>query len=584
MAHAPGQCGILKTETKNAEAPRTNSVTKSKEFTDIFGHGRNVSFAADFFNETREFKVRSKTEIQNIQNILDKHGIKQVEPEHVGAYFVWYADKFEPYDWQYIAESKVPSLAINTIAKYYFTLNFEGSAREGVWQMPVHFPDAHGVAELATLPLVYETSIGALNEIIKKGRIYGEREYFKENGGKFDSNTSMEDRNAGLDDYVFTFFGRPYSGMKYGKIKILFKPDRFYTDEQAFATEDDYIQLMDRVTVKINDDAKVDAIVNESYCDQAMLGTGHYFLEAAYRALSSKNYNSSALHSYSVKERFLCRNTDIVDNIGNINFSTWEVKVPEFELKDIDRLVFESTSDLDAFQIANPDCQIPCVYVPGHQSLWELYSKEEPEEAKILGQRKLPTRDQLASWLKNFFNSNPGKKKEMFGDLEVVLDDEDVYSLTDSKRRYEEVLKREIELGYEARMRSVSAASAEEKVELYVQVGYPKNLITKQANLYHLRPGELFLTLSDVQALFDKHVERRTEARSQRPTRFFSPDDHKDPLELVFVKIQALKSEFDERVKPVLDKRFEGRKNFDEKFSGPLSNHVVLDVVSLIHN
>lgn len=548
---------------------------ENEKVEDIFGgRGLDIDFVGGFVKKQREMENKlSPEKSDRVKQILANHAIGSVSPEHCNPHLERYVGEFTARDWNFILRSKIPEIALNTIVRYYQIMEKTSGFTEGIWDIPRHYPDAQGVAELSTLPLVYQTSLEKLEAIMETGEVYSDRRLSQESNDEIKTNTALEDRTAGLDNYVFTFFGKPYTGLKYGDIQILFKPDRLYTDEESFVTDDDYVQLMGRTMAAKPDLGykEIDAEVRKEYCDQVMLGRGEYFLRSAYAKLSQSHYRGS--FGESQNGRFLSGETDQKNNYGEVFFSTWEVKVPEFEVGEIDRIVFSKKSDLLAFASKYPNSQIDCVYSPNDEELLEMYYQERFKDTVVPKGFKM-SHQELISWLETLLHNEPAKKKELFGDLRLCLKLGDMYTLSDASVRYKETLVKQIEADYQERSKAINLASPEEKIELYVRVDCPKNLITHKANIYELRAGDVYFSVDELEKEF------ATKVQSRRKSLFKPPD----PLEYTFVKVQALKSEYDKNVKPIIDHRLVWGKKEHVKFSGKLDNHIIVDILSLIED
>ncbi|MEK7116456.1 MAG: hypothetical protein AAB879_03610 [Patescibacteria group bacterium] len=327
-AYATGARTETKTEIPNLihfEDPRYGEENNFSEF---------LSQRAD--KGGSEFSRRSNKEI------LARHGLHSVNPESISPYFSQIADEVTPTEWEYIEKADNKLLAIYTVQRFHSEESINEGSPTGPWGIDQFAPTPEEVGSIGALPLVYGTTFERLVQILESGEVMSDRAYYQKltAAGKqpnaatlenFFTHTYGDDRRAGLDNYVFTFFGRSHTKVNYGNVEILFKPDRLHMDHRSFATENDFIDI---VNSGESEDVYRDEILQSDY-----------FIRAAARKLK-RALNGKG----NVASSFLNGSTDTKDQYGGTTFSTWEIKTTQFTVDDIDSIVFHSQKDLQRFK------------------------------------------------------------------------------------------------------------------------------------------------------------------------------------------------------------------------------------------
>jgi hypothetical protein len=460
---------------------------------------------------------------------LKSKGLDSITPESLPEEFCHLAKLFLDEDWDFVKKSPTQLLAIYTVINAYRLKSFD--ERLGY---PIHGGTPRQIAELSTLPLVYCTKFATLKRIIDSGKILSDRAYYNTliQEGKdpdkfsdyesFHTNTYGDDRRAGLDNFVFTFFGRPPEGTgAYGDIQILLRPNRFYSDPRAFATKDDFANL------------EIYQEKEDYYRDQVFQGVGNYFLRMAATKLNS-SLSHNRRRNYDI-DGFLNGNTDGHDQYGRLTFSTWEVKVPEFTIDDIEALVFDSHEQLKNFR-AQYGNRFKIIFKPGVVDLRSILSHEFGISDERLNRLN---HQQLLSHVFDFFEKRPEKKQEYFGDTEIQHRPSIIYRIPFNETEFDERMITELESGSTARVKSIDEMPPENTRICYAQVDYPKKYITTGSNLYLLNPMQQFYSdLEDARsAQKEMRIRReRAEFSDEGPLRPAIPT--RDP-----VKIEQLHQE-----------------------------------------
>lgn len=286
---------------------------------------------------------RDSGDFEKNKIILADHGLA-ITPDQVNFDFGTWAREFDDDDWEYIKKATDTLAALYTVTNYYRSIVFTDRYKTTPYE----------TAALRTLPLVYQTNYDKLQKILADGKIIPDKKFQEMNiptsrideikvemsGGHL-TNTYSFDREAGLDEYVFTYFGRPHPTRQYGSIQILLKQDRFHQDERAFATQDDIADL-------VHKDGGMD-----KYRDQFMQGM--YFLRSAAKKIKWEICSRSIGDMRTnILDPFLNGSIDRKDSLGFSCFSTWEVKVPGFSTDDIEAIVFTDEEEYDDFNEKYP--------------------------------------------------------------------------------------------------------------------------------------------------------------------------------------------------------------------------------------
>lgn len=516
---------------KTSETTRLPSEQKPLRFEDPL-YGANIAFE-DFLGKRLDTPNRKQAEIREIQDILDAHGLGHIVATGVPPYFVNRSREFTDQDWQYIqATPKEQQLlaiytVINAPENEWSSSGFP--RRHEPWGQDFYQANPRAVGELATLPLVYQTSMETLRKIIANGRILSDRALHHRliSEGKsteaisdsalFSTHTYADDRRAGLDNFVFTHFGRPFTDA-YGDVEILLKPDRFYSDTRAFATKHDLLYFETGTGIR-----------EDSYRAEVIQGTGGYFLRSAARKLKQITGRETVMSD------FLYGGTNQNPQHLGKNFNGWEVKVPEFTVADIDSIVFTSADKLNEFKKSFGDT-IPLKLRASAKKLRTVVNGKLGEGAAMAYSDQ-----QLYGWSLEYYKKHPEEKEADFGTADIELDKEKIYTLTDADRRYKAAMQTELERDSNERLARLREREPSERRECYVAISFPQQHITSQSDIYRMNAGRIFADLSAVQAEF---AERESRAKRIK----FRLIPGKIPVRLQVVKLETLNSEYESSI------------------------------------
>lgn len=190
----------------------------------------------------------------------------------------------------------------------------------------------HELALLAGLGMVHGTQFEGLTEAIRQGKFVPNRAVSDSETG----DTMFLDRDLGLDGYVFADFGRPHMHRKNSSpvVEVIFDLQAF-SQPGAFATEKD-----------IADTSGV-----EEYLKTVV--EPEYFLEAAQLKLQTtvadRPGNDTVFGHKLTADQFAAGVDGNVNSLGNPNFSTWEMKIPEVATDYVKRIIFRKPEQYEAF-------------------------------------------------------------------------------------------------------------------------------------------------------------------------------------------------------------------------------------------
>lgn len=348
--------------------------------------------------------------------ILRSHGLAQIDSATLPDRS-WGFDRFTDSSWNFVRDSEDRLMALYTL------LNYDKELTMALAWPDRDTPTQEELAQFRNLPLVYGTTFETLLKIMDSGKVLSDRAFRQkmidegkdpeavENWAEATTHTAEDDRRAGLDNYVFTHFGRPHLARRiYGDVEILFRPDRFYNDPRSFATEDDFIDVVDGLTRHKTEDG---------YRDQVMQGVGGYFLGAV---VSKLKQEANTSHRGAVLPAFLSGRTDTHDQYGRTTFSTWEVKVPELTTDEIAKIVFSNLEQMTRFREIYGD-RFQLIYRPGLRELREVLNKIGVKDTSKY------TDSHIEGWAQRFFAEHPDMKQQMFGDADITFDPTKIYPL-----------------------------------------------------------------------------------------------------------------------------------------------------------
>lgn len=281
--------------------------------------------------------------------------------------------KFTNKEWEYVRGSEDQVIALYTVRNYIraeriIRRNVRGEDSQYDAYPPRHIGasiravNARDLAQLRALPLVHGTSMANLDRILAAGAIKTNREVYEGRDGTTEEfidatyqRTTAEDRELGLDRYVFADFGRPHPDHPQLEATLVLDPALMETPG-AFATKDDYL------------DTGIQSSSNplKTYTDG--ISSSPYFYEQALaqiRETPINEWNSGrgSQSQYNSVNQFAEGIDQMSGNMGQVAFATWEVKLPSVPVSAIRKIIFKNEADFTAFVQKHGDA-IPAVLEP----------------------------------------------------------------------------------------------------------------------------------------------------------------------------------------------------------------------------
>lgn len=486
-------------------------------------------YQRDFIDKVKEkFEANSCTELFDPENLPGN--VDQI-------------DSIGPDDWKYIHNAKDRLLALYSVLNFYFREKVNQSEREIFRGSDVNtyltdYEDrsrltVEETGNLYTLPLVYSTNRETLVKILQSGKIVPDREFTRimlEQGSApvdISSNSFVEDRKAGLDNYVFSYFGRPNSSRHYGDVQILIKPDRLLADQNSFVTRNDFL----------DEEIVLDQEGEDKYKDQVL--QGEYFLKASGREIKRQ-------HSYKNLETQV--SSDFIN--GRVDSIDWEVKTGSIDASEIDKIVFTKLEDLRSFRESYGQT-IPIVYNPDKSDLGahlrELYPESAPEIEAILSSQLKGSelQDNIA---RNF----PDFHQDFFSRYGIpILKPDQIYATTDFENRKASVMRECLEEGSEERIRALEQPETK-RATFYLRVLGEASTISEKSNIYLLCPQQVFTTKEDAIDYFNRQRQHQKERARRQAASGFGSDFVSSPMQpqkeetVTLLEVETLSEEWDQ--------------------------------------
>lgn len=282
-----------------------------------------------------------------------------------------YLPRFSVEDWAYIKDSMDPIVSLHVVSNYH--KNYYERARyvwgqtdkDSVYPAPyigtsIPATNARELSLLQSLPLIHGTTVANLEKILETGHIKTNREVY-EMGGK-DTATFLEtssqqtlglDRELGLDRYVFADFGRPHPHHQQSEVTLVLDP-ALLQQKGAFVTQDDYADLL-------GEDDPLGLYV------RTISATPYFYEEALARIRGTTiEEHKDGRSTYTVRNSvsaFANGQNSMPNNMGDVSFATWEVKIPRVPKEGIKKIIFKNQEEYDSFIKKYGDA-IPAVYEP----------------------------------------------------------------------------------------------------------------------------------------------------------------------------------------------------------------------------
>jgi uncharacterized protein YeaO (DUF488 family) len=344
-------CYAYNTEqhTPNTETveiiPNKSKVEDAREelFEKAFGLNNKVEFNNAIAEKLKNSFSEEKT--LEIEKLLNSRGIN-VRINACPTDFLAYSNDLSDEDWNNIVSSTEQTLTLNAIINYKreikFDLQSEKQRKEVAAQMET----------IKALPLIHATTFTGLMKIMESGELISNREVYEKKGAsaeQFSTQhiTTADDRELGLDQYVFADFGRPhvYRQGTQSEVTIIIGNEVLKTPG-AFLTEKDYLDYGDKDSL-------------EKYVSETSVAP--YFYEEALIKLKTRG---SDVYKFMRGEG---------DEEGFADFSTWEAKIPRVPNESIRKIIFKDEKQFQSFKEKYGD-RIECIYEPNMNSNKERYS------------------------------------------------------------------------------------------------------------------------------------------------------------------------------------------------------------------
>ncbi|KKS43702.1 MAG: hypothetical protein UV48_C0029G0004 [Candidatus Azambacteria bacterium GW2011_GWA2_42_9] len=355
---------MMTDEQKNMSEGRTNSYNKLESFLGL----KNTVSLAELINTLYADKITQQdAECRTV--LFHEHGV-EMSPYCAPERFNF--SRLEVADWENIRNSQIPAITLmaasnhNDLRDYFKKKKSLGKiSRYTDLDLPPR-REAEINAFLRSLPLVHSTSVDALDKILSAGKlISNKRLYFegKKSALEFHSDsqgtTTLMDRTLGLDEYVFADFARPHVYHSQQEVTIVIDPDTIFSPG-VFMTAKDVL------------DCDIANPLPE-YLSSSL--TPEYFYEAAKLKIAKEVTEEREVGSRGVYESQSSYNTIrqfsegqdgyTYTNIGKqLNFSTWEVKLPEVPVSAIRKVIFRDQQQFDNFRERFQGGDFELVYEP----------------------------------------------------------------------------------------------------------------------------------------------------------------------------------------------------------------------------
>jgi hypothetical protein len=279
--------------------------------------------------------------------LFKEHGI-HIDPCCVDGFFDF--SRFEERDWENIRNSAIPMTTLLAANTYHELVDYFSDLEQLGAYSRKRDTSLQTEVLLRSLPLVHGTSVNAFLRIAESGKLVSNKTIFK--NGELDifsfqaSNQGMtlsEDRRLGLDQYVFADFARPHMYHEQQEITLVIAPSVMQAPG-VFMTEKDI----------------ADCTLAKNRIEEYARGiaTPEYFYEIAKMRIKNtritEGYNRgrggsySGQTTYNTVREFIAGVDGDKDQLGQPNFSTWEIKLPEVPVSAIKRVIVRNKEQFDS--------------------------------------------------------------------------------------------------------------------------------------------------------------------------------------------------------------------------------------------
>jgi hypothetical protein len=328
---------------------------------------------------------------QHLAAKLLAHGI-DIDAAVVPQYL--HADDLNDEDLAIIKDSEIPLIALYGIANALEPKKHDLAWKTAAENERVKYSNplkiACDLARLRAMPLVHTTSVEGLSQMASARAMVSNREVYERQLADGDTDpeslmagaTHITDRKLGLDKYVFADFGRPSSIRPKGDVVIAIDPD-VMEQPGVFMTEEDIADL-DGV---LESDQKTmekylrGALIPQRFYDAALRRILTARIGDVEERIGQGVYTSRSLYN-TVSE--FAQGQDMDPTVGgwrSLNFSTWEVKLPQVPVSAIRRVIVQSKEIFDQLHAEHGE-NIELILDPkfgmGHYDA--LTTKEEIDE------------------------------------------------------------------------------------------------------------------------------------------------------------------------------------------------------------
>lgn len=277
----------------------------------------------------------SDAELAKRQSVFQEHGL-DLDP-HVGPQRLDFLEE----DWTIARSSETPLISLYAADSY----RLEAAQAHPRPSRP--YDSVYAEARLRSLPLIHGTSVEGFLSLVSQDSFASNKGLFKESGQDALSfsearkgATNLGDRELGLDQYVFADFGRPHRFHQQGEVTLVIDPSAM-EQPGVFMTEKDVADCKD--------------------LDEYMRGatTTDYFYDKAGMRISRGRVSSREVREngayrsqtvYNTVDKFASGQDSDPNTLGEPDFSTWEVKLPEVPIEAIRRVIVRDKETFDRLQ------------------------------------------------------------------------------------------------------------------------------------------------------------------------------------------------------------------------------------------
>lgn len=301
-------------------------------------------------------------------------------------------EKLQETDWAEAQASKTPLLSLWSRTNAHETVRFYATEK-GEGYKP---PQAHQAEEalLQSLPLIHGTSYDALCASLEDGAFVSNRALYEKNidvTGAGTGATNLNDREIGLDNYVFADYARPNSRrVGTSEVEVVFEPEAMQQDG-AFVTEHD-IQDFEMHTPDGRTNYR--KYMGEAYTpkDFQKVVAQNIKQKTSERVSWGGRHVGEVRHKMTIED-FAGGSDAQFDQLGQAHFSTFEVKIPRVPTEYTRKVIFTKPEQYEDFKQRFPN--VACEMRPpasgfvedpisaGYQRNMKMYGTAERQQHEL---------------------------------------------------------------------------------------------------------------------------------------------------------------------------------------------------------